>query len=80
MPMKVFDPNKMKNSGSWIISNYEYRIGILIFKIGHLKSVLILKTVYAVIFLMPRNGFEHKSMSTDTVRITKLNLEDRISN
>ena len=32
MLKKVFDPNKMKNSGS-SISNYEYRIGNLIFKI-----------------------------------------------
>ena len=30
MLKKVFDPNKMKNSGS---SNIEYRIGNLIFKI-----------------------------------------------
>ena len=46
MLKKAFDPNKMKNSDS---SNIELRISIL-------------KTWYAVIFWMPRKGFEHNSM------------------
>ena len=31
-------------------------------------------------FLDAKEGFEHNSMKTVTVRITKLNLENRISN
>ena len=69
----------MKNIGS---SNIELRISNWLFDIQNhaLKVSLISKTSYAVIFWMPRKGFEHNHMKNCySPMITKLNLENHIS-
>ena len=49
MLKEVFDPNKMKNSGS---SNYEYRVGNMIFKI-----VFDIENMICCNFLDAKEGF-----------------------